>query len=83
MTREDIREINASARRAFGADISIMVARCKAWGNDDNCILVQGERHHDATAGFARTARGAKITADQSPGFMGSPARTYSKVVWA
>lgn len=76
-------ELNESARKVFGKDINVMVARCKAWGNDDNCILIQGREHLACASGFVRAVRGAKVSSETSPAFMGAPAKTYSKVEWA
>jgi hypothetical protein len=73
---QDIRSINESARKTFGSDVSILVARAKAWGNEDTCILVHGKRHADAAKGFARI-KGAKISTDATEG------RTYSIVTIA
>ena len=78
----DTKELNESARKAFGSDINIMVARCTAWGNDDNCVIVQGKAHLACASGFARTVRKAALATETSAPFMGSPARTYSTVVW-
>lgn len=56
-----IQEANKTAKVAFGSDISITVARCPHFGNDDTLILVRGLRHREAAAGFARTVKGSKV----------------------
>jgi L-asparaginase II len=72
-----------SARKVFGPDIEMMVARCPAWGNDDCCILVYGAQHALAAHGFARVVKGAQIEQQSSPPFMGTPGRTYSAVTFS
>ena len=79
----DMKPVQESARKLFGADILIMIARCKAWEHEDNCIIVRGQRHSDAAAGFAKSARGMKLTTETSPAFMGTPASTFSVIEWA
>lgn len=78
---QDIAALNESARKVHGADISITVARAKAFGNEDNLILVMGGNHKDAACDVARSVgKGAKISEEKSTGFMGSPGYTYSAV---
>lgn len=79
----NVKPVQESARKLFGADIEIMIARCRAWGHEDSCIIVRGKRHSDAAAGFAKVVRGAKLTVDASPAFMGAPASTFSVIEWA
>lgn len=79
----DVKPVQKSARKLFGADIEIMVARCKAWGHDDSCIIVRGKRHLEAAAGLAKAVRGARLSIDTSPAFMGAPASTFSLIEWA
>ena len=64
---ETIRSINETTRKLFGSDASILVARAKAWGNEDTCILVHGKRHAEAAKGFAHI-KGAKISTDSTEG---------------
>lgn len=73
---ETIRSINESARKTFGSDVSILVARAKAWGNEDTCILVHGKRHAEAAKGFAHI-KGATVRTDSTEG------QTYSIVTIA
>jgi hypothetical protein len=63
----DIRAINESARKTFGADVAILVARAKAWGNDDTCIIVTGKKHAEAAKAFARL-KGATLTTKTTEG---------------
>ena len=80
---QDISALNASARRVHGADISITVARAKAFGNDDNLILVMGANHQAAAFDVVRSVgKGAKVTEEHGAGFMGSPNYTYSSVAF-
>lgn len=69
--QQNIASINESARRVFGVDISVLVARAVSFGNDDNLIIVKGVRQEEVAADIARTIRGAKIEKTQSK-FMGS-----------
>jgi hypothetical protein len=78
-TADSIKKVNESAKKLFGSDISISVARCPAWGDQDTCILVSGKRHIEAASDFARL-RGAMLSTAKSDGFMGMPSYTYSKV---
>ena len=78
----DLKPAQESARKLFGADIEIMIARCKAWGNKDSCIIVRGKRHAEAAAGFARVIRNVKLSTQAVAPFMGSAASTYSTVEW-
>ena len=80
---QDISALNASARKVHGADISITVARAKAFGNDDNLIVVMGRNHKAAAGDVARSVgKGAKVTERQGTAFLGSPAYTYSEVAF-
>lgn len=79
----DLKPVQESARKLFGADIEIMLASCKAWDNDDNCIVVRGERHAEAATGFVRVVRGAKLSSHKTAAFMDSPAESFSTVEWA
>jgi hypothetical protein len=78
--QQTIQAANESARKVFGSDICIMIARCPAWGNDDVCAIVQGKRQVEAAAGFAKVVRGAKLQTSVSS-FMGEEHRTTS-VTW-
>lgn len=83
----DLRGLNRSARKAYGADIAIMVARAAAWGHEDNLILVSGRNHASAAADIARAvaSQGFKpvITEERTAGFLGSTDRVSSKIQFA
>lgn len=67
-----IQSLTASARKVHGSDISIMVARAIAFGNEDNLILVRGKNHLKVAADVARAVgKGAKITIEEGTEFMG------------
>lgn len=78
---EAIKDATDRARKLYGADIRILVARSPAFGHDDTCILVQGRRHAEVAAGFARVMRGARIKTETTTTALGSQPRTYSSVV--
>lgn len=82
-TADLIRSANDSARTAFGADIRILVARSPAFGHEDTLILVDGKRHAEAAAAFARTSRGAKVGTETTGGWMGLPVTQRSVVAIA
>lgn len=65
-----ITETNLAARKVYGADAWIGVARSVAFGNDDNLIIVQGARQTEIAADLCRTIQGATITTDSTE-FMG------------
>lgn len=71
-----------SARKVFGADIEMMVARCPAWGNDDCCVLVHGARHAQAASAFALVVKGAAIEQQTTAAWRGIPEHTYSVVTF-
>lgn len=71
---------SASARKVFGPDLKMMVARCPAWGGADTCIIINGALHAKAAQGFAQVIPGAKLTPHTSGGFLGLPASTYTVV---
>lgn len=79
--QQTIQAANDQARKVFGDDICIMVARCPAWGHDDVCAIVQGKRQVEAAAGFAKVVRSAKLHTSVSS-FMGEEHRSTS-VTWA
>ena len=63
-SRQDILDINESAKRAFGDDMSIMVARAPSFGcgDTDVCYLVWGKKRRKCAEGLALYLRNAKIT---------------------
>ena len=63
----NIKAINESAKKVHGKDISIVVARCIAFGNDDNLVIVSGKNHKAAAKDFARVTPGAIITEEFHP----------------
>lgn len=75
-----IDKFQASARKIFGADIAVRVARCPSWGHSDCCILINGRQHAYVAAAFAKATAGTKITSETTPAWMGMPASTYSVV---
>ena len=70
----------ASARKLYGDDIEMLVARCPAWGNDDCCVLVYGKRHAEAAGAFALVVKGARIEQQSTAAWRSIPAHTYSAV---
>ena len=76
----NIRATETSARNVHGADINILLARAPALGHTDCCVIIQGEKHAAVAFDIARFAKGAKITLQTSPAFMGLPASTHSVV---
>jgi hypothetical protein len=75
---ESVGDLEESARKNFGGDIRIMLARCPAWGHEDICILISGSKHRAAAAPFRRL--GAQISEREGAGFGGLPPYTYSAV---
>ena len=79
----DIQALNESARKVHGSDITIMVARAIAFGDDDNLIIVGGKNHHSAAVDIARSVgRSAKISVKKTPDFIGSGKTAYSYVTF-
>lgn len=78
--RSTIQAANESAQKLYGRDISIVVARAPAFGNDDTLIIVSGKRHAEAARGFA-LSKGAQISTDTGRDFLGDGEYTYSKVL--
>lgn len=77
--QESIKSINGQARKVFGADTSILVARAPAFGNDDTCIIVSGKRHAEAAMGFA-TIKGAKLKTEIGHCFIDDTEYTFTTV---
>ena len=76
--QQTIAVFNDAARKLFGADVNILVARAPAFGNDDVCFVVQGRRQTEVAHHLLRFMRGGKISENASE-FMGT--RTVSTVV--
>lgn len=62
-----IMAINASAKKVHGSDISILVARAVAFGNDDNLVIVSGKNHRAAAADLVLVTPGAKVSEEFHP----------------
>jgi hypothetical protein len=62
-----ITAINASAKKIHGSDISIVVARAVAFGNDDNLVIVSGKNHCAAAADLVSVTPGAKVSEEFHP----------------
>lgn len=73
---------NVSARKLFGADICIVVARSPAFGNDDVLVVVQGGRHAEAAAGFAGAVRGARLRRVNGTCFFTKKPVSHTEVQW-
>lgn len=76
--QESISEFNRSARKVFGSDVNVLVARAPSFGNDDVCFVVQGRRQAEVARDLLRFVRGGKIS-ESSTEFMGQ--RKVSTVV--
>lgn len=62
-----IKTATETARKVYGNDIYILVARAVAFGNDDNLVIVQGEHHALVALDFARKAgKAAKVTEEKN-----------------
>ncbi len=79
---QSVQEAQVAAQKVFGANTKFMVARAPAWGHDDCCVLVYGDRHADAAKAFLY-ATAAEIKTEIGGGFRGSPFYTYSVVTFA
>jgi len=76
-----LRSATEQARKLYGADINVLVARAPAFGNDDTCILVSGDRHAEAAAGLARVLRDARVEEQTQKSYFGCTSTAYSRVV--
>ena len=78
---KELTAINESAKKNFGQDISILVARARNFGNDDNMVLVFGTNHTKAATAIAKVAgAGAKVATQLSRAL--SEFTEYSTVNW-
>lgn len=73
-----ISKFNESARKVFGSDIYVLVARAPAFGNKDVCFIVQGKRQTEVARYLLRFVRSGKIS-ESAREFMGQ--RTVSTIV--
>lgn len=74
------RELEKTMRARFGADISLTLARCPAFGDKDVCFIVNGANHKPAAAAFTQTNTGAKVATETGVRFKGETEYTYSVV---
>jgi hypothetical protein len=63
----EIKAINASAKKIHGADIHIMVARAVHFGHDDNLVIISGKNHKAAALDFVKVTPGAVVTEEFHP----------------
>lgn len=56
-----IAAMNNSAKKVFGSDINMIVARAPAFGNDDVCLIIQGRRQDEVAADLLRLLDGGKV----------------------
>lgn len=68
--QETITEFNKSARKVFGSDVTVLVARSPAFGDDDICFVVEGRRQNDVARDLLRFVRRGKIS-ESTIEFMG------------
>lgn len=69
---DEITRLNAAARRVYGDDISIVVARAPAFGNRDTCYIVFGTAQADVALDLLRFVRNGKVRQPTSNEFMGT-----------
>ena len=72
--------INKAAKKAFGNDMRISIARSVSFGHDDNLIIVSGKRHAEAAAGIAMFARDAKVEVCTSSAWDHGDAYKYTTI---
>ena len=65
-----ISELNNSAQKVFGPDISISLARAPAFGHDDFCYIVSGKRQLDVATDLLRFVKAGQIQ-QKTTDFMG------------
>lgn len=63
----EIKALNASAKKIHGDDISLMVARCIHFGHEDNLVIISGKNHKAAAKDFAKVTPGAILTEEFHP----------------
>ena len=80
----EIKKAVEAARKVYGADINISIARSPAFGNDDTMILVYGARRLAVAAGLARFVKGAQIVDEHpAPCDMFPAPRPYASIQYA
>lgn len=67
---ETINNLNESARKVYGPDINVSVARAPAFGNDDICFIVHGLRQSEVALDLLRFVHRGEISQTSSE-FMG------------
>lgn len=55
----NIKSVNESAKKVHGDDICIMVARCIAFGHNDNLLIISGKKHKAAAMDLLKVIPGA------------------------
>ena len=65
-----VASLNEAARKIFGPDIHIAVARAPAYGDADVCFVVQGKHQEAVCLDLMRLVRSGKATRTASE-FMG------------
>jgi hypothetical protein len=78
-TRDEIVDFNNSARKAFGDDIRVQVARSPAFGHNDFCFIVSGRKQDDVADALLRFVMGGVITKENRI-FMGLTRETTTVV---
>lgn len=71
-----------SARKIFGSDITIMIARSPAYGHEDCCIIVNGTQHRRAARSMASVIDSALHQVVESRRFSGE-SYSYSTVTFS
>lgn len=71
------KELETHLRTKCGEDLKLIVARHKAFGNADNCLLVYGVGAVLAVEILKAATPGAAYEEQQGGGFRGSPEYTY------
>lgn len=77
-----ILSVEQQAKSMLGNDISITMARCPVYGDDDVCILISGTKHTVAARAFLAVMRGAKLSEAESVSFRTGLRYTYSVIEW-
>ena len=75
-----LKELNETTKATFGADMSILIARAPAYGNDDFCFIVNGANRLPAAHALARILKEGKVREDSTPAWRGLPKKYYSIV---
>ena len=75
-----LRDLEKTMRARFGADISLTLARCPAFGDKDVCFIVNGANHKPAAAAFTHTKTGATVAVETGIRWRESAEYTYSVV---